>query len=81
VCRDIRVEIEDMVAEGDVVAARLTFGGTHAPSGERAMWPEMIFACFSGGKGRGELGGDGHRARLGQPALVEPSRLHATKFG
>jgi len=47
---DIWVEIEDMVAEGDVVAARLTFGGTHAPSGERAAWPEMIFARFSGGK-------------------------------
>jgi predicted ester cyclase len=28
---DIRVEIEDMVAEGDVVAIRLTFGGTHGP--------------------------------------------------
>ena len=47
---DIWVEIEDMVAEGDVVAARLTFGGTHAPSGELATWPEMIFARFSGGK-------------------------------
>jgi predicted ester cyclase len=47
---DIRVESEDMVAEGDVVAARLTFGGTHAPSGELATWPEMIFARFSGGK-------------------------------
>ena len=50
VCRDIRVEIEDMVAEGDVVAARLTFRGTHAPSGEKAAWPEMVFARFSGGK-------------------------------
>jgi hypothetical protein len=47
---DIHVEIEDMVAEGNVVAARLTFSGTHAPSGERATWPEMVFARFSGGK-------------------------------
>ncbi len=47
---DIRVEIEDMVAEGDTVAVRLTFRGTHAPSGERASWPEMVFARFSGGK-------------------------------
>ena len=47
---DVRVEIEEMVAEGDVVAVRLTFGGTHAPSGERATWPEMVFARFSGGK-------------------------------
>ena len=47
---DVQVEIEDMVAEGDVVAVRLTFSGTHAPSGERATWPEMIFARCSGGK-------------------------------
>ena len=39
-----------MVAEGDVVAARLTFSGTHAPSGERATWPETVFARFSAGK-------------------------------
>jgi predicted ester cyclase len=47
---DIHVDIEDMVAEGDTVAIRLTFSGTHAPSGERAAWPEMLFARFSGGK-------------------------------
>ncbi|HYP21119.1 MAG TPA: ester cyclase [Chloroflexia bacterium] len=47
---DIHVEIEEMVAEGDVVAVRLTFRGTHAPSGEKAAWPEMVFARFSGGK-------------------------------
>jgi predicted ester cyclase len=47
---DVRVEIESMVAEGDLVAARLTFSGTHAPTGERAAWPEMLFARFSGGK-------------------------------
>ena len=47
---DIRVEIESMVAEGDMVAIRLTFAGTHAPTGERATWPEMVFARFSEGK-------------------------------
>ena len=47
---DVRVEIESMVAEGDMVAVRLTFSGTHAPSGERATWPEMVFARFSEGK-------------------------------
>jgi predicted ester cyclase len=46
---DVRVELESMVAEGDVVAVRLTFGGTHAPTGERATWP-MVFARFSEGK-------------------------------
>ena len=47
---DIHVEIESMVAEGDMVAVRLTFSGTHAPTGERATWPEMVFARFSEGK-------------------------------
>jgi predicted SnoaL-like aldol condensation-catalyzing enzyme len=47
---DIHVEIEDILAEGDMVAVRLTFRGTHAPTGERAAWPEMVFARFFGGK-------------------------------
>jgi predicted ester cyclase len=47
---DVRVEIESMVAEGDLVAVRLTFSGTHAVSGERATWPETVFTRFSGGK-------------------------------
>jgi predicted SnoaL-like aldol condensation-catalyzing enzyme len=47
---DIRMEIESMVAEGDMVAVRLTFSGTHAPTGERATWPEMVFTRFSEGK-------------------------------
>ena len=47
---DIHVDIESMVAEGDMVAVRLTFSGTHAPTGERATWPEMVFARFSEGK-------------------------------
>ena len=47
---DIRVEIESMVAEGDMVAVRLTFSGTHAPTGAGAAWPEMVFARFSDGK-------------------------------
>ena len=47
---DVHVDIESIVAEGDMVAIRLTFGGTHAPSGEKAVWPEMVFARFSEGK-------------------------------
>ena len=47
---DVHVEIESIVAEGDMVAIRLTFSGTHAPSGEKAVWPEMVFARFSEGK-------------------------------
>jgi predicted ester cyclase len=47
---DVQVEIESMVAEGDMVAVRLTFSGTYALTGERATWPEMVFARFSEGK-------------------------------
>jgi predicted ester cyclase len=47
---DVRVEIESMVPEGDMVALRLTFSGTHAPTGEWATWPEMVFARLSEGK-------------------------------
>ena len=47
---DIQVEIESMVAEGDLVAVRLTFSGTHAPTGQRAAWPEMVFTRFSEGR-------------------------------
>jgi predicted ester cyclase len=46
---DVRVEIESMVAEGDLVAVRLTFRGTHAPTGQQATWPEMVFVRFSEG--------------------------------
>ena len=47
---DVHVEIEDILAEGDMVAVRLTFRGTHAPTGEKAAWPEMVFARFSEGR-------------------------------
>jgi predicted SnoaL-like aldol condensation-catalyzing enzyme len=47
---DIRVEIESMVAEGDMVAVRLTFSGTDAATDKRATWPEMVFTRFSDGK-------------------------------
>ena len=47
---DVQVEVESMVAEGDLVAVRLTFRGTQASSGERATWPEMVFTRFSEGK-------------------------------
>jgi len=47
---DVSVEIHSFVAEGDLVAVRVTFSGTHAPSGERAAWPEMVFTRFSDGK-------------------------------
>jgi predicted ester cyclase len=47
---DVRVTIESMVAEDDVVAVRLTYSGTDATTGERVTWPEMVFTRFSAGK-------------------------------
>jgi predicted SnoaL-like aldol condensation-catalyzing enzyme len=47
---DVRVTIESIVAEDDMVAVRLTYSGTDAASGERTAWPEMIFTRFDAGK-------------------------------
>jgi predicted ester cyclase len=47
---DVRVRIESMVAEDDLVAVRLTFSGTDAATGERATWPEMVFTRFADGR-------------------------------
>lgn len=47
---DIQVTIESMVAEGDMVAVRLTFTGTDAASGRRAVWPEMVFTRLAHGR-------------------------------
>jgi predicted SnoaL-like aldol condensation-catalyzing enzyme len=47
---DVRVTIEEMVAEGDTVAVRLTYTGTDASTGERATWPEMVFTRFADGR-------------------------------
>ena len=59
---DIRVEIESMVAEGDMVAVRLTFSGTHRPTGHVAG--DGLRALLRG-QGCGELGGHGYRAQPG----------------
>ena len=47
---DVRVTIESIVAEGDLVAVRLTYTGTDAATSARAIWPEMVFTRFSAGK-------------------------------
>ena len=47
---DVRVTIESMVAEGDMVAVRLTYSGTEAATGQRATWPEMVFTRFVAGR-------------------------------
>lgn len=55
---DIRVKIEDMIAQDDRVAVRLTVTGTHKgvllgtiqPSGKQATWSGMDFLRMSEGK-------------------------------
>ena len=47
---DVRVTIESIVAEEDIVAVRLTYTGTDAATGERATWPEVVFTRFGQGK-------------------------------
>jgi steroid delta-isomerase-like uncharacterized protein len=54
---DIRYTIEDMVAEGDKVATRLTVRGTHkgeyrgvAPTGKQVTWTAINIARYADGK-------------------------------
>ena len=54
---DFRYTVEDMVAEGDVVAARATARGTHTgeylgipPTGKEASWTEMHIGRVEGGR-------------------------------
>ncbi len=51
-----RFDVEDLVAEGDRVAARVSFSGTHAgrilgidPTGRRIQVTQMMFFRFSNG--------------------------------
>jgi predicted ester cyclase len=47
---NLRADIESMVAEGEVMAVRLTLSGTHQPTGQHARWSAMVFARFAEGK-------------------------------
>lgn len=54
---DLRMEIHELVAEGDLVAARLTLSGTHqgpwagvAPTGRRVTMSLMMLFRFEGGR-------------------------------
>ncbi len=54
---DIRATIEDILAEGDRVACRITFSGTHrgefrgiAPTGRRVLWTGIWIYRVADGK-------------------------------
>jgi predicted ester cyclase len=54
---DLAVTIEDLVAEGDRVAARLTMRGTHlgefrcvSPTGRSVVWTGLVLRRIAGGR-------------------------------
>ena len=54
---DLRVTVEDLIAEGDKVAARLRFRGTHlgdlngiAPTGRRVDFTGIVISRVEGGR-------------------------------
>jgi predicted ester cyclase len=47
---NLRGTLESIVAEGDMVAIRLTLSGTHLPTDRYAQWPVTVFTRFAGGK-------------------------------
>ena len=54
---DSRITIDEVIAEGDLAAARFTFRGTHLgslhgnpPTGRHAEWSEMLFARVRDGR-------------------------------
>jgi len=54
---DLHVTIEDLIAEGDTVAARFTMRGTFkgemmgtAPTGSQLTFPDAVFIRFKSGK-------------------------------
>jgi ketosteroid isomerase-like protein len=48
--KEARAEIESLVAEGEMVAVRVTFSGRNASTGEKIFWPEMVFTRFAEGR-------------------------------
>jgi predicted ester cyclase len=48
--RDIKVTIEDIIAEGDLVAMRVTFKGIFRRNGNEMTLPSITFCRFKDGK-------------------------------
>ena len=47
---EARADIESLLADGEMVAVRVTFSGRPAGTDERVFWPEMVFTRFADGK-------------------------------
>jgi predicted ester cyclase len=48
--RDIKITLQDMIAEGDMVAVRSTFEGTFIQNGRKLISPGLTMSRFKDGK-------------------------------
>jgi predicted ester cyclase len=79
---DLRFEIDDLIAEGDTVAGRLTMNGTHTgplmgmpPTGRAVRQSHMHFVRFRGGKAIEHWGVRDDMGMMRQMGLMpEPGR-------
>ena len=74
---DGHLTIDQMIAEGDTVATRLTFHGTHtgefqgiAPTGKRVTFPALDMARFENGKLVEHWGGPNQMSLLQQLGVI-----------
>jgi predicted ester cyclase len=74
---DGHLTIDQMIAEGDTVATRLTFHGTHthefmgiAPTGKKVNVPALDMARFEGGKLVEHWGGPDQMSLLQQLGVI-----------
>jgi len=80
---DGHLTIDQMIAEGDTVATRLTFHGTHtgefqgiAPTGKKVTMPALDMARYEGGKMVEQWGGPDQMSLLQQLGAL-PSTVGA----
>lgn len=76
---DGKVAIHDMIAEGDMVATRLTFSGTHTgdfmnipASGKQIAVPAIDYARFADGKIVDHWGGPDQMSLMIQLGVIPP---------
>ena len=74
---DGHLTIDQMIAEGDTVATRLTFHGTHtgefqgiAPTGKKVTMPALDMARYEGGKMVEQWGGPDQMSLLQQLGAI-----------
>jgi predicted ester cyclase len=81
---DIRVEIDDLIAEQDKVAARVTFTATHSgpifgfpPTGRQAVLSVLYLFTFANGRIRTVIGESNMLGLLVNLGLIAPPGMQA----